>query len=101
MVWGRCNSHHIRRLRQITALPGFTGMASVGVALETHETDHTVDGFAGVDIEQSHRNDNADQQQLDLQSQENLQKEQEEEEQLNNDIIDILTISMDHASLAH
>jgi hypothetical protein len=31
---GRFNSHHIRRIRQIAALEGFTGIASVRVALD-------------------------------------------------------------------
>ena len=34
MVCGRFNSYHIRCIRQVVALHGFTGEASIGVALE-------------------------------------------------------------------
>ena len=92
MVRGRFNSHHIIRLRQISNLHGFTGTASVGVAIESRELGPILDGLAGDDVGQM------DQQEAEEDLQ-NEQEEEEEEEQLNNDLLAILTVSMDSMSL--
>ena len=97
MVRGRFNSHHILRLRQISNLHGFTGVASAGVAIEGCELGSILDDLAGDNVGQI-----MGQQQPDLQEEEDLQNEQEEEEeeeQLNNDLLVILTVSMDSVSL--
>lgn len=91
MVRGRFNSHHIRRLRQISRLHGFTGIASVGVALEACPA---VNGDVDIEYEET----SGSQEEQDLQEE---QEEEEEEEQLNDDIIDILTVSMDRVALNH
>ena len=96
MVRARFNSHHIRRIRKIASLPGFTGMASVGIALETLD-----DGITWVAEEINwHEGDDlaGNQELLDLQSE---QEGQEEQEQMDNDILDILTVSMDAFHLKH
>jgi hypothetical protein len=94
MVCRRFNSHHIRRLRQIVGLVGFTGVASVGISI------NAVDGGAEAPIEQTvgpGDDDKEDSQELiDLQED---QEDQEEEEQLDNDIIDILSVTMDCVQL--
>jgi hypothetical protein len=105
LVRGRFNSHHIRRLKQIADLSGFTGKASVGVALDALEPNRAVGGVVGVveAEERSHRIVSS----RDLQEEEeellNEQEEVEEQEQLNNDLVDILTVSMDrvHMGLTH
>jgi hypothetical protein len=87
MIRGRFNSHHIRQLREIASLVGFTGDASVGVALNTANVG------ANIPTEQEAHDDIGSSQELqDLQAEE---EEQEHEEQMNNDLLDILTISTD------
>lgn len=94
MVRGRFNTHHIRRIRQIARLTGFTGTASVGVAVVS------MGGGIEAAVEQNngHGGDDAagSRELLDLQEE---QEETEEEEELERDIIDILTVSMDHVQL--
>jgi hypothetical protein len=96
MVRGRFNSHHIRRLRQIATLRGFTGTASVGVALEALDTliqAPTVrdDTLRDDDILTSGEL-------LELQEE---QEQEEQEEQLDIDLLDILNVSMDPIHLNH
>ena len=93
MVRGRFNSHHIRRLRQIAVLHGFTGTASVGVALEV--PDIPIQAPAARDDTLKDRDMLASEELLEL------QEEQEQEEQLDNDILDILNVSMDRMRLHH
>jgi hypothetical protein len=91
---GRFNSHHIRRIRQIAVLEGFTGIASVGVALDA--VNAGVDAAAGGDVEHGDDDIEVTGELLDLQEE---QEGQEEEEQLDNDLLDILCVSMDHVIL--
>ena len=102
---GRFNSLHICRIRQIANLSGFTGSASVGVALETVDgaaAEHIVgpeDGAAAEHIVGPEDGDiPGSQEQLDLQEE---QEAEEEQEQLDNDLLDILTISMDRMQVEH
>jgi hypothetical protein len=86
MVRGRFNSYHIRRIRKIANLSGFTGMASVGIALEP------LDGGikAAAEVDWPREDDLPSSQEL-----LDLQEEEEEEEQRDNDVLDILVVSMD------
>jgi hypothetical protein len=69
-------------------------MASVGVALESYKPGATVDGDVEADVERTVDGGIfKSQEELDLQKEE---EEVEEEEQVNNDLIDIVTLSMDH-----
>jgi len=100
MVRGRFNSLHIRRLRQIASLPGFTGTASAGAAFEAYEPGPAVDdGEADAEQNVGDGNDNTlgTQEERDLQEEE---EEAEEEEELNNDLMDILTVAVDGMSLS-
>jgi hypothetical protein len=81
MIRGRFNSHHICQLREMASLVGFTGDASVGVALTEQE---------------AHNDIGSSQELWDLQAEE---EELEHEEQMNNDLLDILTISTDHLTI--
>ena len=87
MVRAQFNSHHILRIRKIASLAGFTGVASVGVALEALN-----DGIPEVaeEINWDEVDDSAGNREL-----LDLQAEQEEQEDMDNDILDILTVSMD------
>jgi hypothetical protein len=103
MVRGRFNSHHICRLREIADLPGFTGTASVGVALEAFELGPATDGTMESNVERAKNDMSGSQEQVeDSQEQLDLQEEEEEEEEeeaLNNDLVDILTVTMDRISM--
>ena len=93
MVRARFNSHHIRRIRQIARLIGFTGIASVGISIDA------VDGGSEAPAEQNvgHEDEVEESQELiDLQED---QEDQEEEEELDNDILDILSVAMDNVQL--
>jgi hypothetical protein len=96
MVRGRFNSHHIRRLRQIAALDGFTGTASVGVALEA--LDIPIQAPAMMD--DTLRDDGmlASKELLELQEE---QEQEELQEELDIDLLDILKVSMDRVHLNH
>jgi hypothetical protein len=94
MVRGRFNSHHIRCIRQIAGLLGFTGTASVGVSVDV-----VGDGVEAPTEQNVGQRDEEDGQEFtDLQED---QEDQEEEEQLDNDILDILTVAMDNTQLSH
>ena len=94
LVCVRYNSHHIRHIRQIMGLIGFSGVASVGLSI------NAVDGGAEAPTEQTvgHGDDDKEgsQELIDLQED---KEDQEEEEQLDNDIVDILSVAMDCVQL--
>lgn len=96
MVRGRFNSHHICRIKEIAALTGFTGLASVGEALEAPWLCPVAAGDAEADVEENvgHEdvNTSTHKEREDLQDK---QEGEEEEEQMNEDVIDILTLTMD------
>jgi hypothetical protein len=93
MVRSWFNSHHIRHLRQIATLHGFTGTVSVGVALKALETPIQAPPLRDDRL----RDDDM------LASKEllELQEEQEQEEQLDIDLLDILDVSIDRMHLNH
>ena len=83
--------HHIRHIKQIAALNGFTGNASVGVALDA--VNAGVDAAAEEHVEHGNDDIEVSGELLDLQDE---QEGQEEEEQLDNDLLDIISVFMDH-----
>ena len=92
-VCGHFNAHHIHHIKQITSLPGYTGTASVGVALEARSSSTESAAEHNLDDER-HKND-AD---VVTQEQQELQEEQEleeQEEKADNDLLAILTVTMD------
>lgn len=96
MIRGRFNSHHIHRLRQIATLRGFTGSASVGVALEAPDTSIQAPAVRDEGL----RDDDmlASEELRELQEE---QEQEEQEEQLDIDLLDILSVSMDRMQLDH
>jgi hypothetical protein len=88
---GRFNSHHIHHIRQIIALKGFTGNASVGVTLDPINVGVGAAGEEHVECEDDDIEVSGEL--LDLQDE---QEGQEEEEELDNDLLDIINVSMDH-----
>jgi hypothetical protein len=91
MVCGHFNSYHIHCIREIENLDVFTGTASVGIALNSTNGHGAIDivveqeAYPGDDIANSREL-------LDLQEDED---QDEQEWQVANDIIDILTVSLD------
>jgi hypothetical protein len=89
MVRGRFNSHHIRCIRKIVRLGGFTGIATVGQARDDMDSDIPAPACHNVRCE----DDLVDSREL--RELEEDQEDQEEEEHLGNVLVDILTVSMD------
>jgi hypothetical protein len=92
MVHGHFNSHHICCIREIASLDEFTGIVSVGVAL------NYMNAAINIDAEDDDLGDDivSSQEQLELQEDE---EEDKRERQVDNDMIYILIVSLDNVQL--